>query len=153
MFRFVRKGGCRSIFWRDLFLGLLAWYCGDQAASYIALKAPFQLSRWAHFHTLLLYRPQLIILPLLFLMICCSLLYLLMKNHGKAFWNRRGVFDTLRLLHGCLLSFALYILLLQTIKTPIPVLLYFLGCFLINLFRYIKHRALHQEIAQITGKK
>jgi hypothetical protein len=136
---------------RDLLLAMLAWLCGKWAVKYVSAFPQLDYDRFSDVFTLLLFQPIGLLLSGVMFATSSYLLYTLLTENGKQLGTTRS--STNRLLHGLVVLFALYIAVIQFMKTPIATSVVIVLIVGTKLYQLLRRRVLQADIGKWTDEK
>jgi hypothetical protein len=139
-------------FLRDLLLGFLAWFSADTAVDTYP-KHLLLGHRPSDYLTLILFKPVHMLLSILFFLFACYLLFYLIKVHGRQSIFRPGLPTAERMVHLVLFGFAVFLLVIQAVKIPLPTVLTALLIAVVKMRSFLRHRALLQEMRSYLQRK
>jgi hypothetical protein len=136
---------------RDLLLAMLAWSCGNWAVKYVSAFPQLDYDRISDIFTLLLFQPFGLLLSGLMFASSSYLLYKLLVENGKQLVTT--LTSTNRLLHGLVVLFALYIAVIQFMKTPIATSLVIVWLVGSKLYQLLSRRVFQADTGKWTDEK
>ncbi|NGQ94609.1 hypothetical protein G3578_05370 [Brevibacillus sp. SYP-B805] len=139
------------LFWRDLVMGVMAWLCAEIALDFFPQDL-FGGNRATDLLAMLMFKPVHLSVSLLAFLSACYLLHGLLKEHGRQFL-RPSLPAAERLIHAVLFGFALFLLIIQTVKLAVPTALAAVILLLAKIKDFLRNRALLQEMESYRRRK
>jgi len=139
-------------YWRDLFLGVGAWYCGNLAVNQFPVTG-MRMDRLSVLITLLLYKPLSVMMSVIFFLLGSWILYELLMRHGRMVVRRSVPRIAEWRLHLLLLLFTGYLILWQLWKMPVPTIGLALIILLLHVHTAWRDRRLRRELQEFRQEK
>jgi hypothetical protein len=139
------------LYWRDLVMGFMAWLCAEIALDFFPQNL-FGGNRATDLLAMLMFKPVHLSFSILAFLLACYLLYGLLKEHGRQ-CLRPSLPAAERLIHAVLFAFALFLLLIQTVKLAVPTALAAVLLLLVKTRAFLRNRSLLQEMEAYRRRK